>query len=131
MIFVIVGSREPLFEAEFGSAASQGQSRDSHLNQFILHSSLDLVEKAAWTTNAMNLRTVDRFNDLVVSAFLTSGNVKFLLLHEGRNEDNIRSFFLDVHELFVKVLLSPFYERDSPILSPHFDKRVRALAKRL
>lgn len=29
--------------------------------------------------------------------------MKFLLLHEGKNDDGIRSFFMDVWELYVKV----------------------------
>ena len=29
--------------------------------------------------------------------------MKFVLLHETRNDDGIRSFFLDVWELYVKV----------------------------
>ena len=30
-------------------------------------------------------------------------DAKFLLLHEGRNEDGIKSFFNEIYELFVKV----------------------------
>lgn len=29
--------------------------------------------------------------------------MKFVLLHEARNDDGIRSFFMDVWELYVKV----------------------------
>ena len=47
---------------------------------------------------------MDRFgSDQIVSAFLSAGNVKFLLLHDGRNEDTIRNFFVEVHEIYVKV----------------------------
>lgn len=30
-------------------------------------------------------------------------DVKFVLLHEGKNDDGIRGFFMDVWELFIKV----------------------------
>ena len=30
-------------------------------------------------------------------------DMKFVLLHEGKNDDGIRSFFTDVWELYVKV----------------------------
>ena len=56
--------------------------------------------------------------------------VKFLLLHEGRNEDAVRNFFLEVHELYVKLVMNPFYEHDTPITSPTFDRAVHALARR-
>jgi len=29
--------------------------------------------------------------------------MKFVLLHEGKNDDGIRQFFMDVWELYVKV----------------------------
>ena len=33
-------------------------------------------------------------------------DAKFLLLHEGRNEDGIKAFFNEIYELFVKVRLN-------------------------
>ena len=33
--------------------------------------------------------------------------MKFVLLHEGKNDDGIKSFFMDVWELYVKVSFSP------------------------
>lgn len=30
-------------------------------------------------------------------------DVKFVLLHEGKNDDGIRGFFMEVWELYVKV----------------------------
>lgn len=29
--------------------------------------------------------------------------MKFILLHEGKNDDGIRAFFMDVWELYIKV----------------------------
>lgn len=62
---------------------------------------------------------MDRHNQWTVSAFIaTSGTslavllngphrltgiVKFVLLHDQKNDDGIRSFFLDLWELYVKV----------------------------
>jgi hypothetical protein len=42
-------------------------------------------------------------NQQYVSAFLTAGNIQFVLLHAGRSEENIKNFFYEVHELYVKV----------------------------
>jgi hypothetical protein len=49
---------------------------------------------------------VDRFNNLFVTAYVTPGNARFLLLHEGKNDDAIRSFFAEVHELYLRVSAS-------------------------
>jgi Sedlin, N-terminal conserved region len=61
LLFVIVGKNEPLYEAEFHKTGTAGSSDSvTRQNYFVLHSSLDLVEKAAWTTNAMYLKVVDK-----------------------------------------------------------------------
>jgi hypothetical protein len=131
LLFVIVGKNEPLYEAEFnkvpGSATSDSVTRQ---NYFVLHSALDLVDKAAWTTNSMYLKVVDKVNQQQVSTFVTAGNIKFMLLHGGRSEDSIKNFFTDVYELYVKLAMNPFYQYDTPISSKAFDTRVRAVARR-
>ena len=152
-------SQEPLYEAEIFLNPPKEEPA-AHLNQFIIHSAIDLVERQAWTTTAMcvcssrhrleseptarvrtpvvalpaltrnrrlscrNLHAVDRVYDQTVSAFLSAGNIKFMLLHEGRNEDNIRTFFNEVHAMYVQFLMNPFYEYQTPIVSQQFDKRV-------
>eukprot|EP00752_Nemacystus_decipiens_P003490 g3223.t1 len=140
-VFMIVGRNEPLYEADLSSVgnstSSGGGGRTStgdesaHLNQFIVHSALDMVERKQWSTPATYLRLVDKFNEQNVSAFLTAGGAKFMLLHDGRTDDAIRTFFAEVHELYVKLLMNPFYAYDSPVISPAFDQRVKALARKL
>ena len=67
--FVIIGTKDnPIFELEFGSYRGGGdgiarvplpkyltQFRDDnkHMNQFIVHSSLDIVEEVQWTSPTM------------------------------------------------------------------------------
>lgn len=46
---------------------------------------------------------MDRFNNLFVTAYVTPGNARFLLLHDGKNDDSIRSFFSEVYELYLRV----------------------------
>jgi hypothetical protein len=51
-----------------------------------------------------HINTNDRqVNQQQISTFLTAANVKFMLLHGGKSEDSIKSFFTDVYELYVKV----------------------------
>ncbi|RYO74685.1 hypothetical protein DL766_004512 [Monosporascus sp. MC13-8B] len=87
--FVIVGTQDnPLFEYEFGTSkqGGDGQARFSeqarHMNQFIVHSSLDIVEEVQWGTGQMYLKCVDKFFNNYVSCFVTGANAKFLLLHQ-------------------------------------------------
>jgi hypothetical protein len=60
LLFVIVGKNEPLYEAEFHKSGAGASDSVTRQNYFVLHSALDLVEKAAWTTNNMYLKTVDK-----------------------------------------------------------------------
>ena len=63
LLFVIVGINEPLYEAELNQHPSSGTlTADSitRQNYFVLHSALDLADKATWTTNQMFLKVVDK-----------------------------------------------------------------------
>ncbi|KAF4602285.1 hypothetical protein EYR40_005490 [Pleurotus pulmonarius] len=96
----------------------------------IANASLDVIEDVMRKENVMYLKSVDKFNEWTVSAFVTPGNMKFLLLHEGKNDDGIKSFFIDVWELYTKTMLNPFHTAHTSIRSPVFDSRVRASAKK-
>ncbi|KAF3967731.1 hypothetical protein CMV_008302 [Castanea mollissima] len=72
--FIIVSRNDiPIYEAEVGSAAKREDA--AQLHQFILHAALDIVQDIAWTTSAMFLKAIDRFNDLVVSVYVTAGHI--------------------------------------------------------
>ncbi|KAI9792145.1 MAG: TRAPP subunit [Peltula sp. TS41687] len=87
--FSILGSLDnPLFEHEFGTSKQGGDGlarfpeSARHMNQFIVHGSLDIVEEVQWAAgDRQYLKVVDRFGGNYVSCFLTGGNIKFLLLH--------------------------------------------------
>lgn len=55
---------------------------------------------------------------------------RFLLLHENRQEDGVKQFFSDLHELFVKVTLNPLYIDTKPITSTAFHDKVLVLARK-
>ncbi|MBA0740533.1 hypothetical protein Gogos_013728 [Gossypium gossypioides] len=73
----------------------------------------------------MILKTIDKFNDLVVSVYVTADHIlniskpihflhfiihtRFMLLYGSRSDDGIKSFFQEVHELYIKSLLNPLY----------------------
>ncbi|KAG6880059.1 hypothetical protein C0992_006871 [Termitomyces sp. T32_za158] len=56
--------------------------------------------------------------------------MKFVLLHEGKNDEGIRQFFMEVWELYVKTMMNPFHTAHTLIRSAVFDGRVRASAKK-
>ncbi|PSS17872.1 Trafficking protein particle complex subunit like [Actinidia chinensis var. chinensis] len=65
-----------------------------------------------------------------MSLQVISVRTQFMLLHDSRNDDGIKSFFQDVHELYIKILLNSLYLPGSRITSSHFDAKVRALARK-
>eukprot|EP00933_Yihiella_yeosuensis_P064274 TRINITY_DN6762_c3_g1_i1.p1 TRINITY_DN6762_c3_g1~~TRINITY_DN6762_c3_g1_i1.p1 ORF type:complete len:160 (+),score=19.95 TRINITY_DN6762_c3_g1_i1:45-482(+) len=128
-VLIIVGKDDsPMYEADLSSAGVRDDS--PHLDQFIIHAALDVVDEMVWTTSSMFLRVVDKFNDFYVSAYCTAGHVRFMLLHKIRNEEAIRAFFSEVHDLYIKAMMSPFQQPDKRIESATFDQRVRAAGKR-
>ncbi|KAG7448984.1 transport protein particle complex subunit [Guyanagaster necrorhizus] len=113
-----------------GGTVRMGGGQDRHVIQMIANASLDVVEDVMRKENTMYLKSVDKFNEWTISAFITPGNTKFVLLHESKNDDGIKSFFMDVWELYVKTMLNPFHTAHTIIRSGVFDARVRQSAKK-
>jgi len=101
--FAIIGTQDnPLFEYEFGTSKQGGDGvarfpeQARHMNQFIVHSSLDIVEEVQWGSGQMfvaflfptlfmfsdilivweyrYLKCIDRFYNNYVSCFITGGS---------------------------------------------------------
>lgn len=154
--FAIIGTRDnPIYELELSSFKSPtksvpGQSHFSpkikELLPFITNSSLDLIEDAQWSTSNFHLGKVDSFYGLQVNAFITQGNIKFVLCYDsvgssggveslisssGKHDESvIRQFFVEAYDLYVKALLNPFYSVNDPLISADFDYRIKSVARK-
>ncbi|KAI5966144.1 TRS20 [Candida pseudojiufengensis] len=159
--FVIIGTEDnPIYETELSSSSNKGVTSSSNslinnsskLNNsnnlqqqqsnfppstreilpFIANASLDLIEDQMWSTQLLNLGKIDQFYGIYINAYLTQGNIKFILCHNNSNKDenSIKSFFQDINELYVKILMNPFYNLNDSITLPDFDLKVKLLAKK-
>ena len=112
--------------AKYGeSKAKHNMDATSHLFEFILNASLDPIEEKQWHTPSMYFKNVDKYQELSINCLVTPSNTKFLLLHENRSDDQIKAFFNEVYDLFVRIMLNPFYDSTSKIDVPQFGDRVQ------
>lgn len=149
--FVIIGAHDnPVYEVDFLAQPKE----TPHFGQFILHSSLDLIDELKWKTKDMFvskkqrpfsppfpkklntpharrfLKKVDAFGKYHIVAWVTSTNAKFVLLTEKPDLEPCRAFFTEVYELYLKTLLNPFYAPSTVIVSPLFDAKIKKLGQK-
>lgn len=129
--FVVVGSEDvPLYQAELAPRREELPPKDVYRHHFVLHAALDSVDDAMWSTKELHLKTVDRFSNQYVSAFVTPSNVRLLLLHDGRGDDSVKGFFAEVYDVYVRLGMNPFHTPSTKIESVEFDRKVAAAARR-
>ncbi|EDO14344.1 hypothetical protein Kpol_182p2 [Vanderwaltozyma polyspora DSM 70294] len=80
---------------------------------------------------------VDHFYGLIITAYVTYSGMKFVMVHGSStattaqvDDNSVKLFYQEVHELYIKTLMNPFYTPGTPISSSAFDSRVRTLARK-
>ncbi|CCD68293.1 putative trafficking protein particle complex subunit 2 [Caenorhabditis elegans] len=124
--FAIIGHcDQPIFEMDFpvGEKKTKESEGTRHLNHYIGHAALDIVDEHALTTSQMYLKMVDKFNEWYVSAFVTASRIRFIMLHTHRADEGIKQFFQEMYETYIKHAMNPFYEIDDVIESPAFEQK--------
>lgn len=51
-VFMIIDKNQPLYEIELGKSTGDVSDELAYFHQFILYSSLDMINSAMWTNNA-------------------------------------------------------------------------------
>eukprot|EP01061_Rhynchopus_euleeides_P047276 TRINITY_DN9410_c0_g1_i1.p1 TRINITY_DN9410_c0_g1~~TRINITY_DN9410_c0_g1_i1.p1 ORF type:complete len:136 (+),score=29.45 TRINITY_DN9410_c0_g1_i1:85-492(+) len=127
--FIMVGAGDaPIFELECNTDATREDR--SQLKHFIIHAALDNIDEIMWSTPSFYLKNADSFKDFHISAYISPGYVRFLLMQDREIPDTARSFFAEVNELYLKVLLNPFYQVNTRISSQVFKQRVGQLVRK-
>ena len=71
-VFMMIGPKGPIYEvAPDAMKAIEGPNS----YQFILHAALDMVDEVEWATPTLFLKTIDKFEDKSISAYVTQGGV--------------------------------------------------------
>ncbi|CAI5456275.1 unnamed protein product [Caenorhabditis angaria] len=131
--FAIIGHfDQPIFEMDFPSSEKKSKENADtrHLNHYIGHAALDIVDEYALTTPQMYLKMVDKFNEWYVSAFVTASRIRFIMLHTQRSDEGIKQFFQEMYETYIKHSMNPFYQIDGHIDSPAFEQKAVLYGKK-
>ena len=131
--FAIIGKGDVcLFEH------SEGDCRDKDY-MYKMHAALDIIDERIWDPSSSSNnkgveglflgREVDKYEEegLIVSAYVTFGHLRFVLLQEKGAFNGTEEFFRLAHELCAKHLANPFTDPGIPFDSEPFRNRIIAL----
>ncbi|WVQ75838.1 hypothetical protein IAR50_005471 [Cryptococcus sp. DSM 104548] len=131
---IVSPTDSPLYQLSFSSSRPPAPSAASpSSSSFPSWSTFTAPNGADNTSAADGARAWKRSwkgQEHCISRTWTDITMKFILLHDIKNDDGIRTFFVELWESYIKVLMNPFHSVNTPITSPAFETRVKAIAKK-
>lgn len=125
VVFVMCVDGHPIYEHVVGEPTLSEEGPNGY--PFVMHAALDMVDANLWKSGQMNLKRVDAFQGKNIYAYATASNVVLLLMHDSGNEEDVSYFFKEVHELYIKLIMNPFYVHGGLIKSRAFESNVHKL----
>ncbi|CCW64624.1 unnamed protein product [Phytomonas sp. EM1] len=116
---------------ECSSTKSTGQ--DDLMCQFMLYSSLDVLEDIVWQRDDLYVSKVDRpyGEKYYVSAFVGLAPIRLVMMQDTEPKDSLRAFFLEAYEITMKHLLNPFFDATKKIESVSLHNSIMTLLNRV
>eukprot|EP00750_Incisomonas_marina_P016642 INCI19249.1.p1 GENE.INCI19249.1~~INCI19249.1.p1 ORF type:complete len:147 (-),score=27.64 INCI19249.1:195-635(-) len=129
-VFMMVSDTDfPVFEAYFQGYATQSELVKNQ-KDYILYSALDMVDNELLLSTKNYYEELDSFNEWKISAFVSPGQTKYLLMHRNECREGISAFFKEVHQHYVETVLNPFYRLGTVITTPVFARSVNRSARK-
>ncbi|GLD94399.1 hypothetical protein PINS_up003010 [Pythium insidiosum] len=129
-VAVIGAANSPLYVRSFDGDDDLGF-------QYIAHVSLDIIEEKLRSASSlgakddMYLGFLGPIEDYRVYAYVTNTSAKFVaILHDGPvRESELRTFFSEVHKIYINAVSNPFAPIGERIVSQVFERRLQTLVQ--
>ena len=139
-VAIIGDSNCPLYLATYPKLDSADLQ---HRFQLIVYSSLDIID--AWVKNRKSgnvdnnngdnqfvgyLCSIEHFK---IFGYVTNTSLKFLVVVKDEVDslripfEQVRNFFVSLHDLYIEALYNPFYKIGMPLTSDRFAKKTNSL----
>lgn len=120
--FVIVNNDKPIYEFPT-------EDKHRYLKQFIAYSALDIIDELEATSTSMYLKSIDKFNEWTVYAFVPN-KLRILLLLTNKIARVDENFFIELYQTYCKFATNPLYIHSTIIKSASFDRKVSQITRR-
>lgn len=135
VLAVVVGDNdEPVFlkDLRLAGQKDEGNNIEEYLYHFVLHSALDAVAEKQWQLQLSQtyLGVVDTFREYSVSALVTVSGTKFLLLHRGLSDVNVRTFLKGAYAAWLRIAVNPLNDREESIDSAAFETKMLSISSK-